>query len=222
MPHRLASVEIDPEGEVRASVVWLHGLGADGNDFAGIAPELALPAELGVRFVFPHARAIAVTLNRGMVMPAWYDIREVGGVRYHDERGVRLSAKRVNLLLDLERQRGVPWHRIVLAGFSQGGAVALFTALRHRERLAGVVAMSTYLVLPETLPREASAVNRDLPILQTHGTLDEVVPFERGEATCKTLRALGYDVAFAPYPVGHGVCEPEIRDIGAFLRRILA
>jgi len=213
----LTTVEVPPVGEARAAVVWLHGLGADDHDFAGIVPELDLPAELGVRFVFPHAPAIPVTLNGGAEMPAWYDIEEVDLRRRHDEAGVRRSAAQVTALMERERQRGVPWERIVLAGFSQGGAMALFTAVRHREKLAGVVALSAYLVVEGSLDEERAAANQDTPILQAHGTFDPMVPMARGEAARDALAARGYPVRFRSYPMAHSVCLEEIADIRQFL-----
>lgn len=217
----LPSVEIEPSGEVRAAVVWLHGLGADGHDFAPIVDALELPPELGARFVLPHAPAIPVTLNGGMVMPAWYDIAEIDLQRRHDERGIRRSAEQVGALLQREHERGVPWHRIVLAGFSQGGAVALFAGLRHPERLAGVIALSTYLVCEDSLDREASEANRDLPILQGHGTADPMVPLARGQAARDALQRRGYAVDWNDYPIPHSVCPEEVAHVREFLLRTL-
>lgn len=222
MSELLPAVEIDPKGPVRASVVWLHGLGADGHDFAAIVPELALPEELGVRFVLPHAPSIPVTLNGGMVMPAWYDISEIDLQRRHDEKGVRRSAAQVAALLAREHERGVPWHRIVLAGFSQGGAVALFQGLRHPERLAGIVALSTYMVVAESLDQEASDGNRDVPILQAHGSLDPMVPIQRGEAARDELQKRGYPVEFHTYPIPHSVNLEEVQTVRSFLVRVLS
>ncbi len=161
-------------------MIWLHGLGADGHDFEPIVPHLGIPAEAGVRFVFPHAPAIPVTLNMGMVMPAWYDITELDLKKRHDEAGIRLAASRVEALIARERESGIPSEKIVLAGFSQGGAIAIHTALRHAEPLAGLLALSSYLVLPEALEAERSEANLRLPIFQGHGTLDPMVPVERG------------------------------------------
>lgn len=213
----LQTVEVDAVGDARATVIWLHGLGADGHDFAAIVPELALPAELGVRFVFPHAPSIPVTLNGGYVMPAWYDIAEIDLERRHDEAGIRRTDAQVRALMAAEHERGVPWDRILLAGFSQGGAIALFTALRHPQRLAGVIALSTYLVSGETLDAERSEANVGLPILQAHGTLDPMVPCERGEAACSSLTERGYPVAFHTFPMQHAVCGEEIAKIREFL-----
>jgi phospholipase/carboxylesterase len=219
----LPCVEIEPRARADASVVWLHGLGADGHDFEPVVPELGLPAGHRVRFVFPHAPAIPVSLNFGMVMPAWYDIAgpDLRRTR-HDEPGIRASAARVEALIARERARGVPSDRVVLAGFSQGGAIAIHTALRHAERLAGLVALSTYLVLPEKLAAERSEACRDVPVLQCHGTLDPMVPHERGVACRDALLALGYDVTWRDWPMQHQVCAEEIGLIGAWLRERLA
>jgi phospholipase/carboxylesterase len=222
MSELLPAVTIEPAGPVRASVVWLHGLGADGHDFAAIVPELALPEELGVRFVLPHAPSIPVTLNSGMVMPAWYDIAEIDLQRRHDEAGIRRSAAQVADLMAAEHERGVPWHRIVLAGFSQGGAIALFQGLRHPQRLAGVIALSTYMVVAESLAAEASAANKDVPILQAHGSLDPMVPFARGDAARAELQRSGYQVEFHSYPIPHSVSLEEIMTVRSFLLRVLA
>ena len=222
MEDLLPTVELAPSGEARAAVIWLHGLGADGHDFASIVPELGLPAELGVRFVFPHAPSIPVTINGGMVMPAWYDISEVDLQRRHDEAGVRRSAAQVRALMQREHDRGVPWDRIVLAGFSQGGAVALFAGLRHEQRLAGVIAMSTYLVVEESLDAERAAANQNVPVFQAHGSLDPMVPLQRGEAARAALAARGYDVSWRTYAMAHSVCLDEIRDIREFLVPLLS
>jgi phospholipase/carboxylesterase len=198
-------------------VVWLHGLGADGHDFEPIVPYLGLEPSLGVRFVFPHAPRRPVTINMGMVMPAWYDIRGPELRRDQDEAGIRTSAEQVRALVAREVERGVPSKRIVLAGFSQGGAMALYVALRHPEALAGVLALSTYLVLDSTLDEEAAAANRTIPLFQAHGTADPLVGLERGEAARDRLRALGYGVEWKSYPMGHELCPDEIRDVGAWL-----
>jgi len=219
----LPCVEIEPRRRADAAVVWLHGLGADGHDFEPVVPELRLPASMAVRFVFPHAPAIPVALNYGMVMPAWYDIAGPDLRRtQHDEPGIRRSAARVEALIARERERGVEAGRIVLAGFSQGGAVAIHTALRHPERLAGLVALSTYLVLEDKLDAERSAANRDLPVLMCHGTIDPMVPEDRGRACRDKLTALGYAVDWHTWPMEHQVCGEEIALIGAFLRERLA
>jgi phospholipase/carboxylesterase len=222
MSELLDCVEIDPRGPVRSTVIWLHGLGADGNDFAPIVPELGLPAALGVRFVLPHAESIPVTINGGMVMPAWYDIAEVDLTRRHDEAGMRRSAASLCALIARERSRGVPSERIVLAGFSQGGAVAVFAGLRHPERLGGIVALSTYLVGEGSLDAERHAANHAVPILQVHGAADAVVVPARGMALRTALQQRGYPVEIRSYPMQHEVCWEEIVAIADFLRRVLA
>ncbi|HHM04509.1 MAG TPA: carboxylesterase [Gammaproteobacteria bacterium] len=217
----LPCVELNPDGPVKASVIWLHGLGADGHDFAGIVPELRLPASLGVRFVFPHAPLRPITLNGGAVMRGWYDIVDFSP-RREDEAGIRASSAAIAALVDAERSRGTASECIVLAGFSQGGAVALHTALRYGAPLAGVLALSTYLPLAATLEQEASPANRDVPLFIAHGEQDTVIPLAAGEATQTHLKRLGYPVQWHTYAMGHGVCNEEIADISRWLRRLLA
>lgn len=214
----LPAVELEPEGPARHAVIWLHGLGADGHDFPPIVPELGLDPALAIRWVFPHAPAIPVTLNGGMVMPAWYDIRAGDLRKRHDETGIRLSAERVARRIEHEEERGVPASRIVLAGFSQGGALAAHVALRWRARLAGLVCLSTYLVLEETLAAEQSPANADLPVFQAHGTLDPMVPLERGVAARDALQELGHPLEWHDYAMGHQVCLEELEDLGAWFR----
>ncbi len=217
----LRCVEIEPPGgPATASVVWLHGLGASGHDFEPIVPELGLGPDHRVRFVFPHAPVMPVTLNAGMRMPAWYDIKSLGS-RDDDEPGIQASAAHVERLLARERERGVPSSRTVVAGFSQGGAVALYAGLRHAERLAGLLVLSAYLLLADKLPGEAADVNRDVPILQCHGTRDPMVPESKGAAARDRLGALGYDVTYATWPMEHQVCLEEIELIGKWLRERL-
>lgn len=218
----LDCVQIDPlGGDARSCVLWLHGLGADGHDFESIVPHLALDPALGVRFVFPHAPSIPVTLNGGMVMPAWYDITEVDLRRRHDEAGVRRSAAQVRALIERENERGVSSERIVLAGFSQGGAVALFEGLTHPRRLAGILALSTYLVCEDALLAGLSPANADTPVLQAHGDFDPMVSIERGEAARDRLVALGHRVQWHTYPMQHQVCMEEIRAVGTWLTDVL-
>ncbi len=219
MVHRealLPCVEIEPKGSALHSVIWLHGLGADGHDFEPIVPELGLAPELRVRFILPHAPKIPVSLNGGMSMPAWYDIRDADLANRHDEAGVRESAKQLTRLIEHENERGVPSERIVLAGFSQGGAIALHVALRHPERLAGLVALSTYAVLSETIPAEASAANQGLPVFQAHGTQDPMVVPERGNDAHQLLVQLGHPVEWHTYPMGHQVCLEEIQALSTW------
>jgi phospholipase/carboxylesterase len=217
----LESVEVETgsgSGPADASVVWMHGLGADGHDFESIVPHLGLPATLRVRFVFPHAPMIPVSLNMGMVMRAWYDLRGASLERIeHDEPGVRRSARQVEALLRREDARGVPASRTVLAGFSQGGAMALHVGLRHPEKLAGIVALSSFLVLADKLEAEASDANRATPVLVCHGTQDPMVPERMGSASAERLRRLGYDVAYHRFPMAHQVCLEEIALLGEWL-----
>ena len=209
------AVRIETGSSPQAAVIWLHGLGADGHDFEPIVPELELAQP--VRFVFPHAPLRPVTINQGMRMRAWYDIYQFGGGP-EDEAGIRASQRIVE---DLIQQQGLPANRIVLAGFSQGGAIALQTALRHAERLAGVLALSTYLPLAAALAAERSPANGDVPILMAHGTYDDIIPLARAEQSRQALERLGYRLQWHAYPMPHAVCPEEIEDISAFLRRIL-
>lgn len=213
----LPCVEIEPTSRARFSVIWLHGLGADGHDFAQIVPYLGLSPSLAVRFVFPHAPRSPVSINAGQVMPSWYDIRDADLSHRHDEGGIRLSARRIEALIARENDRGVATRHLVLAGFSQGGAVATHVALRHAQPLCGLIALSTYLVLGDTLAAEASPANRAIAAFQAHGTEDPVVRFERGAALHDGLITLGCDVEWHTYPMGHEVCLEEIEAIGAWL-----
>ena len=212
----MQALEIDTGPEPQATVIWLHGLGADGHDFEPIVPELELAKP--VRFVFPHAPVRPVTLNQGMRMRAWYDIYQLGGGP-EDEAGIRQSQKLLEELIAEAQNRGA--ESIVLAGFSQGGAIALQTALRHPEALSGVLALSTYLPLNATLERERSAANRDLPVFMAHGLYDDIIPLARAEQSRGILERLGYKVEWHTYPMPHSVCPDEIRHISEFLRRTL-
>ncbi|MGH8714374.1 MAG: alpha/beta hydrolase [Casimicrobiaceae bacterium] len=217
MPDLLTSVELETAPNPAASVIWLHGLGADGNDFVPIVPELGLPPALALRFVFPHAPVRAVTINNGMRMRAWYDIAAADLNNRADIAGVRQSQGEVEALIAREHARGVPAARIVLAGFSQGGAIALYAGLRHPQRLAGILALSCYLVQAEKLPAEAAAANRDVPIFMAHGTADPVVRFEWAAASRRALEANGHRVDWHEYPIEHSLCLDEVRSIGAWL-----
>jgi phospholipase/carboxylesterase len=210
------ALEIDSGPEPQATVIWLHGLGADGHDFEPIVPELELAKP--VRFVFPHAPVRPVTLNQGMRMRAWYDIYQLGGGP-EDEAGIRQSQKLLEELIAEAQNRGA--ESIILAGFSQGGAIALQTALRHPEALSGVLALSTYLPLNATVERERSAANRDLPVFMAHGLYDDIIPLARAEQSRGILERLGYKVEWHTYPMPHSVCPDEIRHISEFLRRTL-
>jgi phospholipase/carboxylesterase len=222
MTHRIHesadAVVLAPATQASASVIWLHGLGADGHDFVPIVPELKLPAAPGIRFVFPHARVRPVTLNMGMRMRAWYDIKTLTAEGRADEVGLRESVAVVESLIAAERALGIPSSRIVIAGFSQGGALALNAALRHAEPLAGVLGLSAYLPLQAALAGELAEANRGVPILMCHGQHDPVLPLPLGVAACNWLRAAGYKVEWKEYPMQHQVCLPEIQDIAAWLR----
>ena len=215
----LETIEIETAPNPRASIIWLHGLGADGNDFAPLADEIALPA--AVRYIFPHAPMMPVSINDGYVMRAWYDISDAA-IRREDEDGVRASQQSLEVLLAREKSRGVTASRIVLAGFSQGGAIALQTGLRHGERLAGVMALSTYVPLADQLAKEASPANRGVPIFMAHGTADPMIAFARAQASRDLLLERGYAVEWHEYQMQHAVCPQEIAAIGAWLRRVLA
>lgn len=222
MSNLLPCVEIEPKRPAKAAVLWLHGLGADGHDFEPVVPHLGLPDGTAVRFVFPTAPAIPVTLNAGLVMPAWYDIEQMDLRKRHDEAGIRESARRVGRLLDREVERGIAPERIVLAGFSQGGAIALHVGLREERRLAGLLLLSTYLVLPDTLLSERSEANRSIPIFQAHGAHDPLVPLARGEDAKERLEAAGYTVQWSTWPIQHEVCLEEIEAAGSWLAARLA
>jgi len=217
----LDAIEIETGPGPRAAVIWMHGLGADGHDFEPIVPELALPDSLPVRFVFPHAPMRPVTINAGMVMRAWYDVGGQGGTRREDEQGVRASQRAIEALIEREKKRGLTAGQIVLAGFSQGGAMALQTGLRHPERLAGLLVLSSFLPLPDSLAAEASPANRDVPIFMAHGTHDPLIPVSRARDSRDRLLALGYRVQWREYPMAHAVCAEEIADLSAWLRRVL-
>ncbi len=217
----LESIEIETGPAPTAAVLWLHGLGADGNDFVPVVEALDLP-ERPIRFVFPHAPMRPVTINQGYVMRAWYDVLSMDFERRADERGVRESQGLVEALIERETRRGVAARGIVLAGFSQGGAIALQTGLRHAARLAGIMALSCYLPLAGTLDAERAPANRDVPVFMAHGAHDPVVPVRLARESRDRLVRLGYDVAWHEYPMEHSVSPEEIAAIGAWLRRVLA
>jgi phospholipase/carboxylesterase len=202
-----------------ASVIWLHGLGADGHDFEPIVPELGLVAHR-IRFIFPHAPAMPVTINGGYVMPAWYDIADPGLFRHQDADGIHRSQHAIQQLVEHEIARGIPSRKIALAGFSQGGAIALQTGLRFSQPLAGILALSTYLPLHDTVPDEASSANREVPILMAHGSADPIVPIDLGRNSRDFLAELGYKVEWREYSMAHTVIQEEIADIAAWLERV--
>jgi phospholipase/carboxylesterase len=220
MAQLLDAIQLETGRDPERSVIWLHGLGADGRDFVPIVGELALPAA-PIRFVFPHAPVQPVTINNGMSMRAWYDIVANDLARREDERGVRASQGLVEALVARERERGVPAARLVLAGFSQGGAISLQTGLRHPERLAGIMALSTYVPIAATLAAERNAANGDVPIFMAHGTQDPIIPLAHARRSRELLERLGYPVEWHEYAMPHSVSPQEIDDIGAWLRRVL-
>ena len=218
----LETIETETGPNPGATVIVLHGLGADGNDFVPIAQELDLAAVGPVRFVFPHAPVIPVTINNGYRMRAWYDILGMDLVLREDEAGLRLSLGAVEELLAREKKRGIPAGRIVLAGFSQGAAMSLLTGLRHKERLAGIAGLSGYLPLAQSTATERSDANALTPIFMGHGQHDNVVDIERGKTSREVLRALGYEVQWHEYPMAHSVCMEEVADLNRWLVKVLA
>jgi len=217
----LPAIEIETAPAPDAAVIWLHGLGDDGRGWSEIVPALRLPPSLRVRFLFPHAPVMPVTINRGYPMRAWYDIRENDFNERADIQGVKKSQEQVEALIERETASGISARRIVLAGFSQGGAIALYAGLRHAERLAAIVALSTYVIAPAALPAEASPANRDVPIFMAHGTQDPVVQFRWAQASKDVLVAAGYNVEWHAYPMPHSAAPEEIDAISQFLVRTL-
>jgi phospholipase/carboxylesterase len=217
----LPAVELEyPKGrDVNASIIWLHGLGADGNDFAPIVPQMRLPEGLGIRFIFPHAPSIPVTINNGYVMPAWYDIKQMDVDRHVDLEQLQKSAGWVHDFIDREIERGVSSEHIIIAGFSQGGAVSYEAALSYPRKLAGIMALSTYF--PTATSVQIDAVQRNLPILICHGTRDPVVPETLGIASKMALEAMGFQPEYRPYPMEHAVCPQQINDIADWIGKQL-
>ena len=214
-------VEVETGRNPQAAVIWLHGLGADGHDFEPIVPELVRPAERALRFVFPHAPMRPVTLNAGYVMRAWYDIIALDRRAAEDESGIRASQALITELIRRENSRGITTERIVLAGFSQGGAMALFSGTRYPERLAGIIGLSCYQILAGRFAAERPPANQATPIFLAHGTQDPVVAPALGEAARRQLEAEGYTVEWHAYSMPHSVCPQEVADIAAWLRRVL-
>lgn len=212
------AVILSPQAPPSATVIWLHGLGADGFDFVPIVDELRLPPSLPVRFIFPHATPRPVTINNGFVMRAWYDIVGFGPERAEDEAGIRESEGVVKQYIEQQIAQGIPANKIVIAGFSQGGAIAFQSGLRYPQRLAGIMALSTYLPLGASVAAEASAANRDVPILMCHGSRDGVVPAQLGQKSRDTLQSLGYQIDWRTYPMEHSVCMEEVTDISKWLQ----
>ena len=217
LPH----IELNTGAEPGGTVIWLHGLGADGWDFVPVVRELPLPEAMELRFIFPHAPERPVTINNGFVMRAWYDIKMNDIARLPDEEGIRQSQAQVGEIVAREAARGVPSDRIVLAGFSQGGAIALQAGLRMKQKLAGIIALSTYLPLEESLDAEAGAINKPTPIFMGHGIEDPIVPLRLAELSKSQLERRGYDVTWHTWPMPHAVCAEELEQVAAFLARTL-
>ena len=215
----LQYIEIETGENPTAAVIWLHGLGASGHDFEPVVPELGLPEDTAVRFIFPHAPNLPVTINGGMSMPAWYDIKAMDIDRVVDTEQLRASADAVAKLVEQQKEKGIPPERIIIAGFSQGGAVAYELGLSYPERFGGVLALSTYFATADTVER--SEANADVPISVYHGTFDPMVPESLGVRSVETLRDMGYDPSYQTFPMEHSVCLEEIQDIGRFIRRHL-
>lgn len=215
----LPCIEKEPQTPANAAVIWLHGLGADGNDFAPIIPELRLSADMAVRFIFPNAPSIPITINGGYVMPAWYDITEIDIERKVDAGQLIESAEKVRLLIDREIDRGIASDRIVLAGFSQGGAVAYQTALTHMYSLAGLMCLSTYFATKDSIT--PNSANKQIPVKICHGTHDPMVSVQQGKLAYERLVELGYSVDYSEYPMEHAVCPQEIADISSWLQKVL-
>jgi phospholipase/carboxylesterase len=216
LPH----VELATGAEPKGTVIWMHGLGADGWDFVPLVRELPLPEDLALRFIFPHAPVRPVTINNGYETRAWYDIAMNDIARLPDEGGIRDSQQAVEQLIARERGRGIDSRHIVLAGFSQGGAIALQVGLRHRDRLGGILALSTYLPLQDSLEAEAARANRSTPIFMAHGTQDPIVPLSLAESSAAALRSHGYEVEWHTWPMPHSVCAEEVQAAAEFLTRI--
>lgn len=221
MSTTLPAVVLDAPGQHTATVIWMHGLGADGNDFVPVVPMLELPANHGIKFVFPNAPQRPVTVNGGMVMPAWYDILGVDFGSQQDAEGIKGSQAEIEKIIAAEIDAGIPSERIVLAGFSQGGVIALHTGLRHANPLGGILALSTYLALHDTLEAEASESNRQTPIWMAHGNYDPVIPFRFAELSRDRLQQAGYPLQWHAYPMEHQVVLEQIREIGDWLKNVL-
>jgi len=217
----LEALEISTGAQPAHSVIWLHGLGADGHDFEPMVPELVRPAWPALRFVFPHAPVRPITLNGGMRMRGWYDIRGMDLASREDAEGVFASVEAVSALIERERTRGVDSHRILLAGFSQGGAIALAAGLGHPQRLAGIVALSTYLPLADRIAEIRAPIQAALPVFVGHGAADPIVPQALGQACAEQLRQWGHPVDWHSYSMPHSVCAQEIRDLGDWMERQL-
>jgi phospholipase/carboxylesterase len=221
MSQLLEHIEIQTAPDPQATIIWMHGLGADGNDFVPLVQELEYTGLPAIRFVFPHAKTMPVTVNGGYVMRAWYDITGAELTRREDENGLRASQRDIEALIAREKERGIPASKIVVAGFSQGCAMTLQTGLRHDEPLAGLLCLSGYLPLADKVAAERSQANQATPIFMAHGRQDPVVPFVRAEQSRDLLKSLGYDIEWHEYNMQHSLCVEEVRDINAWLRKVL-
>ena len=218
----LEKITIEPQGEHKASVIWLHGLGADGHDFEAIVPELHLPVAYGIRFIFPHAPMRAITINNGFVMRGWYDIRSLQLDETEDVEGVKVSAGQLTELIEQELAEGIDSKKIILAGFSQGGVIALQAGLNYHKSLGGVMAFSTYVADQSNLAQRISAENRQLPVLMAHGIYDDVVPVELAKKSKNLLESLNYSVEWYDFPMAHGIHPEEVKVIAQWIERILS
>ncbi len=222
MTQLLENIEIETAPNPQVAVIWLHGLGADGNDFVPLVNELDLSGLPGIRFVFPHAKTMPVTINNGYVMRAWYDISNADLTRREDEGGLRGSQRDVEALIAREKARGIPASRIILAGFSQGCAMTLQTGMRHPEKLAGMLCLSGYLPLAGVAAEERSEQSLATPVFMAHGRQDGVVPFARAQHSYEALKAMGYQVEWHEYMMQHSLCLEEVQDISKWIRKVLA
>ncbi|MBB5607465.1 MULTISPECIES: alpha/beta hydrolase [unclassified Janthinobacterium] len=218
----LETIELDSAPNPTVSIIWMHGLGADGNDFVPLVKELDLRGCPGIRFIFPSAGTMPVTINNGYVMRAWYDILVSDLVRREDESGLRASQAQIEALIAREKARGIPANRIILAGFSQGCAMALQTGLRHPEKLAGLMCLSGYLPLADKTAAERTPASLEMPIFMAHGTADPVVQLPRAQQSRDLLTGLGYQIEWHEYYMQHSLCQEEIDDIGTWLKKVLA
>ncbi len=217
MKNNHPAVILEPQGDHKASVIWLHGLGADGHDFEPVIPALQLPQDHGIKFIFPHAPERPVTINGGMVMRAWYDIKEMDLRKREDADGIEESRQILEGFIKAEKDAGIPTEKILLAGFSQGGVVILHTGLRYSEPLAGLLALSTYLAMPDTLSAEADSANAKIPIFMAHGTMDPIIPIQQGKNSADQLKKGDYSVDWHEYPIQHAVSLEEIEEIGRWI-----
>lgn len=219
MVENLQYIEINPDKPAVATLIWLHGLGADGRDFLNLAPELQFSHEFPVRFIFPHAPVRPVTINNGYMMRAWFDILGFDDTAQQDEKGLQVSQLQIDQLINQEKERGIPTNRIILGGFSQGGALALHCGLRYAKKLAGIIALSTYLPVADKISFEMSEVNKPTQILMAHGLYDPVVPLRFGQISYELLEQLGYPIDWFTYPIEHSVSDEEIQDIKLWVRK---